>query len=58
LDWTQEQLAERCGMTMQHVQQLEDPHKANPTLKTLAKLSRGLKIDPVDLLTKQAEIKN
>lgn len=42
---TQQEVAERCGWVMQHIQQLEDPRKTNPKLITVARLSHGLKID-------------
>ena len=39
---SQRQLAKRAGMTVQQLQKLEAPGKSNPTVKTLAAISRAL----------------
>jgi len=49
LGLTQEQLAERCGWDSQRIQQLEHPDTANPTLRSVARVSQGLGIDPLVL---------
>jgi len=38
---TQAELAKRLNITTQQVQKLESPGKSNPTIKTLAAISRA-----------------
>ena len=47
--WTQEQAAEACGMDVRHLQSVEAAD-VNLTLTTLARLSDGFRIDPVQLV--------
>jgi antitoxin HicB len=42
---TQSQLAQRVGITVQQLQKLETPGKSNPTVKTLAAISKALDED-------------
>ncbi len=39
---SQKQMASKLGMTFQQLQKLENPGKANPTVKTLEKISEAL----------------
>lgn len=39
---TQRELAQRLGITFQQLQKLETPGKSNPTVKTLAAISKAL----------------
>jgi len=39
---SQRQMASRLGITIQQLQKLETPGKSNPTIKTLAAISRAL----------------
>lgn len=43
--FTQRQLAERIGITVQQVQKLETPRKSNPTIRILCSISRALDSD-------------
>lgn len=49
LGLTQEQLAERSGLSQQYLSGLERG-KRNPTILTLYELAVALRVDPVDLL--------
>lgn len=47
--WTQEMAAEACELDMRHFQGLE-AGTLNPTITTLAQLTKGLEVDPIELL--------
>jgi len=47
---TQEQVAERVGLTVNYVSRIERGLE-NPTLETLLKLAEALRVEPVDLFT-------
>ena len=49
LQLTQEQAAERCGMSVRYFQALEGREK-NFTATTLARLAKGLGVDPSQLI--------
>ncbi len=49
LGWTQEQLAEKAKISVKHIQLLESA-KSKPSLKTLYRLARKMKIKPRDLV--------
>jgi DNA-binding XRE family transcriptional regulator len=42
LGLSQADLAERLGVSQQQVQQLEDPHRSNPTWRTMSKVAGAL----------------
>ena len=43
--------AKKIGITVQQLQKLETPGKSNPTVKTLAKISKTLSVDlEIDLV--------
>jgi transcriptional regulator with XRE-family HTH domain len=44
-DWTQEKLAERCGVSLGYLARVETGYH-NPRMTTLVKLARGLKVKP------------
>ena len=47
----QVQAAKKIGITVQQLQKLETPGKSNPTVKTLAKISKTLNVDlEIDLV--------
>ena len=46
--WTQEELAERSGLSQQYLSDLERG-KRNPTVVTLYELAQALKVAPVEL---------
>ena len=49
--FTQSQMAQELGITIQQVQKLETPGKSNPTVKTLERISHALKVDlEIDLV--------
>ena len=48
-DLTQEQLAERSGLTQQYISDLERG-KCNPTIVTLYELAQALGVGPVELV--------
>lgn len=50
--WTQEQLAERSGLSQQYLSGLEGG-KRNPTVVTLYEIAQCLGIAPADLLQPQ-----
>ncbi len=43
--FTQAQIAQKLGITIQQVQKLETPGKSNPTVKTLERISKALNVD-------------
>ncbi len=47
--WTQEQLAERAGLSYKFIGEIERG-QSNPTLETLVALAQALDLDVVDLL--------
>src|SRR5688572_10728461 len=47
---TQEAVAERSGDMDARVVQLVENRKTNPTFATLARLARGLDVDPLELI--------
>ena len=47
---TQEQLAEKTGVTREYIARLEGG-RYDPSLSTIEKLAKGLKVKPADLLT-------
>src|SRR5262245_22734633 len=47
--WTQEEASEACGLGFQHYQTIE-AGRGNLTLTTLARLSKGFGVEPVDLV--------
>lgn len=51
LKWTQEELADRTGLSVRYIGQLER-EKASPTINALEKLARALRVDPGDFLRK------
>jgi transcriptional regulator with XRE-family HTH domain len=51
--WTQEQLADRCGISQQYISGLESGRR-NPTVVTLFELAQALGVRPVDLLNEDA----
>lgn len=50
-DWTQEKLADLANIDPKTVIELEAGKRANPTLQTLNKLARALKIKLEELLS-------
>jgi antitoxin HicB len=49
--FTQAQMAQKLGITIQQVQKLETPGKSNPTVKTLERISQALNVDlEIDLV--------
>jgi antitoxin HicB len=42
--FTQAQMAQKLGITIQQVQKLETPGKSNPTVKTLERISQALNV--------------
>jgi transcriptional regulator with XRE-family HTH domain len=54
--WTQAQLAERSGITIGYIKQLEGGHKPNPTQDTLHKLARAFGISVSELLGEDDEL--
>lgn len=52
--WSQEQLAERVGISTQYVSNIERG-KENPTLDLLLRLAEALRVAPVDLFNFEAE---
>jgi transcriptional regulator with XRE-family HTH domain len=44
-DWTQEKLAERCGVSLGYLARVETGYH-NPRMTTLVKLATGLKVKP------------
>jgi transcriptional regulator with XRE-family HTH domain len=48
-DLTQEQLAERCGLSQQYLSKLENGHR-NPTVVTLYEIAQGLGVSHVELV--------
>jgi transcriptional regulator with XRE-family HTH domain len=55
LGLTQEQLAERSGLSQQYLSGLERG-KRNPTVLTLYELAVALRVDPADLLEAPEQI--
>ena len=49
-EWTQEELAERAGLTTTYVGQVERGDKV-PSLTVVLKLARGLGVSPADLVS-------
>ncbi len=47
---TQEQLAERVGVTREYITMLESGARANPTIDTLKKLAKVLKVKVGELV--------
>lgn len=54
MDMTQEALAEKAGLSIQHVGEVERG-SGNPTLSSLAKLSKGLEITMAELFDLEHE---
>jgi len=52
--WSQEQLAERVGISTQYVSNIERG-KENPTLDLLLRLAEVLRVAPVDIFDFEAE---
>ncbi|MBI4240205.1 MAG: helix-turn-helix transcriptional regulator [Candidatus Rokubacteria bacterium] len=52
--WSQEQLAERVGISTQYVSNIERG-KENPTLDLLLRLAEALRVAPVDIFDFEAE---
>lgn len=48
--WTQEQLAERSGLSQQYLSDLERG-KRNPTVVTVYEIAQALEVSHLDLLT-------
>jgi transcriptional regulator with XRE-family HTH domain len=48
--WTQEELAERSGLTQQYLSDLERG-KRNPTIVTLYELAQALEVSHLELVT-------
>ncbi len=49
--FTQAQIAQKLGITIQQIQKLETPGKSNPTVKTLERISQALNVDlEIDLV--------
>lgn len=48
-DLTQEELAERCGLSQQYLSKLEQG-KRNPTVVTLYEIAQGLGVNHVELV--------
>lgn len=48
--WTQEELAERMGVTQSAVANLEGGYE-NPSVKRLVRIARALDVDPEDLVS-------
>jgi transcriptional regulator with XRE-family HTH domain len=48
--WTQEQLAERSGLTQQYLSDLERG-KRNPTIVTIYEIAQALEVSHLDLVT-------
>lgn len=48
--WTQEQLAERSGLTQQYLSDLERG-KRNPTIVTIYELAQALEVSHLELVT-------
>lgn len=48
--WSQEELADRADLPVRLVRQIEAPSPRNVTTWTIARLARGLGVDPVDLI--------
>jgi transcriptional regulator with XRE-family HTH domain len=51
LDLTIEQLAERTGLHWTYIGSLERGERKNPTLLTILRVARALKVDPGELVT-------
>lgn len=47
-EWTQEEAAHRCGMTVRVYQRVEG-EEVNLTLTTIARIAEGFEVDPVEL---------
>lgn len=47
--WTQEELAERSGLSQQYISGLERGRR-NPTILTLFELAQALGVNPADLI--------
>lgn len=47
--WSQEQAADSCGLDRRHYQAVE-AGSVNLTLTTLARLTAGFEVDPIELL--------
>lgn len=52
LGLTQHQLAERCGLKVELIEDIEFANYENLDIKTLEKIAKGLEMDIADLLSK------
>lgn len=55
--WTQEELAERSGLSQQYLSDLERA-KRNPTIVTIHEIAQALGVSHVDLVQPPAELDN
>jgi transcriptional regulator with XRE-family HTH domain len=51
-DWTQEDLAERAGISARYIGDIERQY-ASPTVKVLGRLAKALGVSPGELLTRR-----
>jgi transcriptional regulator with XRE-family HTH domain len=53
-EWTQQQLADRIGCDLRHLQRLEAGGR-NVTIKTLVEVANALRVDPAELFAAPAK---
>ncbi len=53
---TQEKLAEQAGLSVDGIRKIEG-RRATPSLETLYKISKALRVQPVDLIRHEGEIR-